>query len=89
MMRVRENPSLLDDYALEILKDLYQKFPQVVNLNLFAQAPTRYAYHLYKDKTFYWLTNNLGDDAYYIDFVTTEYKRASRDEILKLVVKNN
>lgn len=85
MMDVRDSPSMLDNYTINTLKEIQSKCPGIYDLSLFENAPTRYAYHLYKNSTFYVMTNNFGTDAYFINFKTGEYRNGNRDEIYKFI----
>ncbi len=85
MMDIEAYPGILDEYAVNILKEIQFKCKNLYNLMLFAQAPTRYTYHLYKGASYYYLTNNRGDDSYFIDCANGTYKRGSRGYIVEVM----
>lgn len=40
---------------------------------------------VYKTASYYYMTNNRGDDSYYINYQTGDFRRGSRDEILNVL----
>jgi len=82
------NSSVLTMMSVPILKELVQKINGLYDLSLYRDAPTRYTYYLEKGNRWYYITNNSGNDSFYIPLDYSDAVHGNRGTILPLL-KNN
>lgn len=81
-------PRLLDSFTVEILKELMYKCHGIYDLRYYVSAPTQYTYHLYRGDSFYYLTTNTGNDAFYIGF-KGKILQGDKDKVLDYMMSLN
>ncbi len=81
------NNSLLDNLTLIILNELYQKCPGIYDPRQFDSAPCQFTYHLYKTGRGFYMTDNRGRSAHYIDFASGQVHSGTRGEITDLMTR--
>ncbi len=72
----------MDNFCVYILKELNAKIPGLFDLRKYSRAPTAYTYYFVKNSDYFYITNNSGNDSYYIKEDLSSLKRGQRDEIL-------
>lgn len=83
------NQTAMDNMCAYTLKELAEKIPGLYDLNLFKGAPTRYTYYLEKGNGWYYITNNSGDDSFFIPLDYSDSKHGRRGSILPLLNRDD
>lgn len=76
-------PQAMDTFCIYILKELYQKIPNIFDAQKVENAPTQYTYYFAKCPHGCYITNNSGNDSYFLS--NKQVIKGHRNEILKYV----
>lgn len=76
------NSIALDTMCTLILKELVQIVPGIYDLRKFKKAPTHHTFYLEKFPKGYYITNNSGNDSYFLPLDRSKIMAGDRDSIL-------
>lgn len=79
------NSNTLDTFCALILKEVAFKISGIFDLRKFKNTPTHYTFYLEKFPKGYYITNNSGNDSYFLSFNKPKLIAGDRESILSRI----